>query len=84
MYTAKTPKAIRGNARALQIRKFDSPCISDDHVFDIAFPVYQYADLPIGFEGQLAKLPRKLGRDDLVWRDATGIELLDTPQLVRF
>src|SRR5712691_7788272 len=84
MHAAESPKAVAGNAHALEVRKVNSPRIADDHKFYVAFAIDQRADLAAGFVRQLAKLPGKFGRDDLMRRHASLIQLFNAPQLVWF
>jgi hypothetical protein len=46
--TQRSPaKTIGCHAHALEIRKLDSPSVSDDHVFDIALAIDEHADLTL-------------------------------------
>jgi len=67
---AQTAKAVCGDARSFQVRQFDTSRITDDDIFDITFTVNERADLPACFVREFGELSRKLGRDDLLWRDA--------------
>jgi len=84
MHASKSAKAFAGNANALEIGHFDLPSIADDNVFDVAFAIDKRTYLPARFMGQLAELPSKFWCDDLVGRNPTLIELLNSPQLVWF
>ena len=83
MHTAQPAKAIRADARSLQVRQFNAARIADDDVFDITLAINQCADLPARLMREFGHLSRKLWRHDLMRRDPPRVELLDPAQLIR-
>ncbi|HEY8186626.1 MAG TPA: hypothetical protein VIF64_11175 [Pyrinomonadaceae bacterium] len=49
MHTAKTAEAIHGDTNAFEIREFDTPVITNHHVFNVATAIDKRTDLPAGF-----------------------------------
>ena len=84
VYAAKPAKAVGGDARAAQVGEFDATSVADDDVFDVTFAVNQDSDLAAGFMREFRKLAREFRRDDLLRRDAAGVQLFDAAKLVRF
>lgn len=82
--TAKSSEASRSNTDTFEVGQLDAAVISHCHVFDVTLAVYQYSDLPACFVGKLGDLPGKFGCHNLIRRDASGVELLYTAQLIRF
>jgi hypothetical protein len=80
---AKAAEATLADARALEVGPLHSTRVADDDVLDVALAVYERADLPPRLVRKLGELPRELGRDDLLRRDAARVELLDASKLVR-
>jgi hypothetical protein len=64
--TAQTPETVNRNASALEVWKLNATGIADHNMLYIALTIDQHADLPVSFVRKLAKLARKLWRDDLV------------------
>src|SRR5260370_22390718 len=83
VHASQAPKAIAGDAHALEIGHLDLSRIADNHIFNIAFAVDQRADLAIGFMRKLAQLPCEFRSDNLMGRNAALIQLLNAPQLIR-
>jgi hypothetical protein len=82
VHTTQAAEPIAGHADSLKVGQFNPPRVADDHKFNVALAVDKNAQLPARFVRQLADLPGKFGRDDLVRRDATLIEFLNPPQLI--
>lgn len=82
--TTKSAEASRSDTDTLEIGQLDAAVISDRHVFDVTLAVDQDSDLPACFVGELGDLPGKFGCDNLIRRDASGVELLYAAQLIRF
>jgi hypothetical protein len=79
MNTAQTSEPVAGRTHALEVGQFNPTRVTYDDVFDVAFAIYESADLPIRFMRQLTQLPGKLGRYDLMGMNATLIQLFDAP-----
>src|SRR6266542_2176691 len=77
-------EARMAQARAILRRQHDLGRVANDDVGDVAFAVNQHAHLPADFVRDFGQLAREFRRDDLDRRDATLINLLQPPQLIRF
>jgi uncharacterized ferredoxin-like protein len=82
MDSAQAAEASLADARALQVGPFDAPRVADDDRLDVALAVDERADLATRLMREFRELARELGRDDLLRRDATRVELFDATQLV--
>jgi hypothetical protein len=54
MDATQSAKPITGDPDALEIGQFNASRVAHNHVFDVAFPIYQGANLSIGFMRELA------------------------------
>jgi hypothetical protein len=83
VYGAQAAESALADARALEVGPLHAARVADDDVLDVALAVDERAYLPPRLVRKLGELPRELGRDDLLRRDAPRVELLDAPKLVR-
>ena len=83
VHGAESSEAALADARALEVGPLDTARVAHDDVLYVTFAVDERAYLPPRLVRELGELPRELGRDYLLRRDAPRVELLDAPQLVR-
>jgi hypothetical protein len=82
MHATEPAKAIDGNANAFEVRQFNSPVVANHHVFNVAAPVNECADLSANLVREFRELACKLRRQNLVWIDPPGIKLFYTAKLI--
>jgi hypothetical protein len=84
VYATQPVEPRLAKTRPILCGKDDLRGIPDDDVLDVPFAIDEDADLAPNFVRNLRQLPGELGRDDLVRRNASLVDLLQSTNLVGF
>ena len=84
VHTAKPAETVGGHTGTSEIGHFDLFCVADHNVIDLSFSVYQHADLASGLVRKFGHLPRKFGRNYLVWWYPPRTKPLNSAKLIVF
>src|SRR5687768_5778092 len=84
VHATQAAKSIARHTHPLEVRQFDPARIAYRYIFNVTLAVDEHAYLAIRLVRQLAQLPCKFRRHDLIGADTALVKLLNTPQLVRF
>ena len=79
VHAAQTAKPSRGDANALEVRKFDATIVANHHILNVPLAIDEGTDLSARLMRQFAQLSSKFGCDDLVGRYAASVQLFYAP-----